>query len=93
MSHSWELEEEDTFSAYPDWDVWQPHAESVIPEDEGEVEEWSKWMLCFFIVASKASIFLKHLDSKWPSRLQKWQCLSVFFPLFLFSLSFCWDDF
>ena len=50
-------------------------------------------MLCFFITAFKASIFLKHLDSIWPYRLQKLQCLSVFFPLFWFALLFWWFDF
>ena len=91
MSHSWEWEEENTFNAYLDLDALQSQSESAIPKDE--VEEFSKLMWCFFIPSSKASIFKKNLDSAWPSWLQKLQCLSVFFPLFLSALSVWWVDF
>ena len=48
----------------------------------------SRLMWCFFIVASKAAIFLKHLDSSWLYFPQKLQWRSVFFPFGLDPLSF-----
>jgi hypothetical protein len=42
----------------------KPKAKSTFPREEELEEEELVAMLCFFIDASKASIFLKHLDSK-----------------------------
>jgi hypothetical protein len=44
-------------------------------------------MLCFFIVALKAYISLKHLDYRWPSYPQKLQCLSTSLLIDFVSLS------
>ena len=80
MNHSFKEEEEDALKE-------KAKAQSACPWDV-DYEDESRLMLCFFIVASKVAIFLKHLDSSWLSFPQKLQCHSIFVPFDLVPFSF-----